>query len=62
MLAIETQLTSIGIRLLQLVKMEYERNLTLLRTQLDKKTLSKFWTKGKAISLDEPIAFALEET
>jgi non-specific serine/threonine protein kinase len=60
MAAVETQLVSIGIRLLPVDKMEHERNLTLLRTQLDEKILNKFWAKGKAMSLDEAIAFALE--
>jgi hypothetical protein len=42
--------------------MEYERNLAHLRTELDEKILNKFWAKGKAMSLDDVIAFALEET
>jgi hypothetical protein len=42
-------------------KVEYERNLTLLRTQLDEKVFNKFWAKGHAISFEEAIAFALEE-
>jgi predicted ATPase/DNA-binding SARP family transcriptional activator len=61
MAAVETQLSSIGIRLLFMDKIEYERNLTLLRTQLDQKIFHKFWAKGKTMSLDEAIAFALEE-
>jgi len=60
--AVETQLTSIGIRLLFVDKMEYERNLALLRTTLDEKILNKFWAKGKTMSLDDAIVFALEET
>jgi len=60
--AVETQLTSIGIRLLFVDKMEYERNLALLRTKLDEKILNKFWTIGKTMSLDDAIVFALEET
>jgi predicted ATPase/DNA-binding SARP family transcriptional activator len=62
MAAVESQLTLIGIQLLFVDKMEYERNLALLRTQLDEKILNKFWAKGKAISLQQIIAFALEET
>jgi len=60
--AVETQLTSIGIRLLFLDKLEYERNLALVREQLEEKTLAKFWAKGTAMSLEQAIAFALEET
>jgi non-specific serine/threonine protein kinase len=59
---VETQLSSLGIRLLQVDQMEYEHNLALLRAELDEKTLTKFWAKGKAMSLDDAIAFALQET
>jgi tetratricopeptide (TPR) repeat protein len=52
---------AIGIRLLYVDKLEYERNLAFLRTQLDEKNFNKFWAKGKAMSLDEAIAFALDE-
>ena len=61
MAAVETQLTLIGIRLLYIDKLEYERNLGQLRTRLDEKTFAKFWAKGKAVSLDKAVAFALEE-
>ena len=61
MAAVETQLTSIGIRLLYMDKMEYERNLDLLRAKLDEKILNKFWAKGKAMSFEQAIAIALEE-
>jgi predicted ATPase len=59
---VETQLASMGMRLLPVDKMEYERNLAVLRAKLDEKTLSRFWTKGKGLSLDDAIVFALEET
>jgi tetratricopeptide (TPR) repeat protein len=61
MSAVETQLASMGIRLIYMDKMEYERNLTLLRKQLDEKVFNKFWAKGRDMSLDEATAFALEE-
>ena len=61
MAAVETQLTSIGIRLLYMDKKEYERNLALVREELDEKILNKFWAKGAAMSFDDAIAFALEE-
>jgi hypothetical protein len=60
--AVETQLATMGMRLLPVDKLEAERNLALLLTKLDEKTLNKFWAKGKAMSLDDAIAFALEET
>jgi tetratricopeptide (TPR) repeat protein len=62
MAAVETQLASMGMQLLPVDKMEYERNLAHLRTKLDEKTLTKFWAKGRGISLDDVIAFTLEET
>jgi tetratricopeptide (TPR) repeat protein len=61
MAAVDTQLALIGIKLLHVDQTEYERNLTLLRTELDEKTLSKFWRKGKRMSLEQAIALALEE-
>jgi non-specific serine/threonine protein kinase len=61
MSAVETQLNSIGIRLLFLDKLEYERNLALLRAKLEEKTLSKFWRRGERMSLEQALALALEE-
>jgi predicted ATPase/DNA-binding SARP family transcriptional activator len=60
--AVETQLTSIGIHLLYMDRLDYDRNLALLRAEFDGKTFTKFWAKGKRMSLDESIVFALEET
>jgi hypothetical protein len=33
-----------------------------LRANMDEKVLTKFWTKGREMSLEQAIAFALEET
>jgi tetratricopeptide (TPR) repeat protein len=60
--AVETQLAAMGMRLLPVDKLESERNLVLLLSKLDEKTLNKFWAKGKAMALDDAIAFALQET
>jgi len=62
MATVETQLTTIGIQLLSLDKMEYERNLILLSTHLNKKTLDKFWATGATISTEEAVKYALEES
>ena len=62
MAAVETQLPSIGIRLLYMDKMEYDRTLALLSAKLGEKTLATFWAKGKGMSLEQAIAFALVET
>jgi predicted ATPase/DNA-binding SARP family transcriptional activator len=61
MAAIEAQLFALGIRLLHIDGAEYERNLALLRAELDEKRLTISRAKGKEMSLDELIAFALEE-
>lgn len=55
MAAVETQLSSIGIRLLYMDKIEYERSLALLREQLDETMLAKFWAKGREMYLEEGI-------
>ena len=62
MASVETQLALIGIQLIYMDKKEYEHNLALLRAKLEEKTLAKFWAKGKAMSLEQAVAFALEET
>jgi len=62
MAAVETRLASIGVGLLYMDKLEYERNLALLHEKLDEKSLAKFWAKGKEMSFEDAIALALEET
>jgi predicted ATPase len=62
MSAVETQLSLLGIQLLYVDRMEYDRSLTLLREKLDEKAFAKSWTKGKGLTLGQAIAFAQEET
>jgi tetratricopeptide (TPR) repeat protein len=62
MAAVETQLAAMGMRLLPVDKMEYERNLAHLRAKMDKKAFIKFWAKGKRMSLEQAIVLALQET
>jgi non-specific serine/threonine protein kinase len=62
MAAVETQLAAMGMQLLPVDKREYERNLAQLRAQFDGRTLNKCWAKGKEISLEQAIAFALDGT
>jgi non-specific serine/threonine protein kinase len=59
--AVETQRASLGIRLLYMDKLEYDRKLTVLQTKLDQQALEKSWEKGNRMSLDQALAFALEE-
>lgn len=60
--AVESQLDSIGIPLLQLDQSELEQNLSSLHIHLDEHTLNKFQRKGKIMSIDEAMVFAIEET
>jgi predicted ATPase/DNA-binding SARP family transcriptional activator len=60
--AVDTQLAAMGMRLLPVDRMEYEHNLAQLRAQFDERTLNKFWAKGKVMSLEQAIAFALDGT
>jgi tetratricopeptide (TPR) repeat protein len=60
--AVETQLASLGIRLLYMDKMEYDRNLALVRAELDEQALRQFWGEGNNMSLAEAIRFALDDT
>lgn len=40
---------------------EYDNGVTALRSLLDEKTFEKFWMKGRAMTLERAIRFALEE-
>lgn len=50
------------IPLLPYDQQQYERNVSQLQRQFDKKTLSKFWAKGKAMTMGQAIEFALKES
>jgi predicted ATPase/DNA-binding SARP family transcriptional activator len=60
MSAVEAQSTAIGIRLSYMDKVEYDRNFALLLAKLDDKTFAKFWERGKKMSFDDAVKFALE--
>jgi non-specific serine/threonine protein kinase len=40
---------------------EYHNGVTVLRSQLDEKTLENFWMRGRTMTLERAIRFALEE-
>ena len=40
----------------------WERDVRALRAQLDSATLTAAWAAGRAMALDEAIAYALEES
>jgi tetratricopeptide (TPR) repeat protein len=62
MAAVETQLAALGMQLLPVDQMEYERNLAHLRANMNEKALTTFWARGKGMFLEEAIAFALKES
>jgi non-specific serine/threonine protein kinase len=57
--AVEAQLDSIGVRLSFVDRMEFEHNLTCLRGELDQETLSRFWAKGKMLTVEDAVQLAL---
>jgi tetratricopeptide (TPR) repeat protein len=59
---IEGRLAALSLPLYITDQVEFNRGISALRARLDEKTRAKFWTKGKTMSLDEAIAFALGET
>ena len=60
--AVSALLDDRTIRLLPTDRMEYERNISSLRSQLDLATLEKAWTKGAEMTMERALEFALEET
>jgi tetratricopeptide (TPR) repeat protein len=59
--AVQSLLHARTIRLLPTDRMEYERNVSSLRSQLDPATLEKAWTKGAEMTMERALEFALEE-
>jgi hypothetical protein len=59
--AVETQMVSMGITPMYMDRQEYNRNLALLRTKIDEKNLANLWTKGREMSLEEALDFALKK-
>jgi ATP/maltotriose-dependent transcriptional regulator MalT len=59
MAATEKQLAEIGTRLLVLDKMEYDRNLSVVRAGLDDKSLSTCLEEGREMTLEQAIGYAL---
>jgi predicted ATPase len=58
---VDTLLEFIHTSFLPFDQQQYERNVGRLRAQLDQKTFTKFWAKGKALSIEKAVALALEE-
>jgi non-specific serine/threonine protein kinase len=58
---VENQIQRTGSPFLFTDTVEYERCVSQLREGLDEKTLSAAWSKGRAITLEQGIEFALKE-
>ena len=43
-------------------KLEVDRNIATVRAQLDKATLAAAWADGRAMTLEQAVAYALDET
>jgi tetratricopeptide (TPR) repeat protein len=59
---IESRLAALSLPLYITDQVEFNRGVSALHARLDEKTYTKFWKKGKSMSFDEAIAFALGES
>jgi tetratricopeptide (TPR) repeat protein len=59
---IEDRLAALSLPLFITDQVEFNHGISTLHTRLDEKTYTKYWKKGKAMSFDEAIAFALGES
>jgi non-specific serine/threonine protein kinase len=58
--AVEALLGGRNIRLLPVDQIEFDRNVSSLRTQLDSATLHKIWVEGSAMTMEQAVEFALK--
>jgi tetratricopeptide (TPR) repeat protein len=58
---IEGRLSALSLPLYISDQVEFNRGISALRARLDEKTFTKFWTKGKAMTFEQAIAYALED-
>jgi non-specific serine/threonine protein kinase len=60
--AVDALLSSRNMRLVYMDRLERERNLLVLRDQLDPAALDEAWKTGAAMSMEQVTAFALQQT
>ncbi len=53
---------SVGIPLRPIARPEYERDVAAVRTQLDEASRQAAWAEGRAMTLEQAIAYALDPT
>jgi tetratricopeptide (TPR) repeat protein len=58
--AAETLREKINIAMTPQERMEYDREITDLRTNMDEKAFSSHWADGRAMTMEQAIEFALE--
>ena len=58
--AVDFLLRTFSASLLPIDQKAYERNIAILRSQLDETTFDVMWAEGSEMTMDEAIAFALE--
>jgi hypothetical protein len=59
---IEGRLAALSLPLYITDQVEFNHGISMLHARLDEKTYTKYLKKGKAMSFDKAIAFALGET
>ena len=58
--AVKTLLSAVNIRFLRVDRLEYERNLAMLGSQLDQESLEKAWAKGAIMTQEQAVELALD--
>jgi tetratricopeptide (TPR) repeat protein len=58
--AVDFLLRTFSASLLPIDEKAYERNIAILRSQIDETTFDVMWAEGSEMTMDEAIAFALE--
>jgi hypothetical protein len=59
--AVDALLGSSGLSLWPADRLDYDRNLTTARARLDEASFEAAWAAGRAMSMEEAIAYALED-
>ena len=59
--AAEALLESINTPMTPFERVEYDREVDDLRANMDEKNLARFWEKGKAMTMQQAIEYALEK-
>ncbi|HEY3311283.1 MAG TPA: BTAD domain-containing putative transcriptional regulator [Anaerolineales bacterium] len=59
--AVDGLLASSHLRLLRLDQIDYENCLVLIKDRMDSESLQQIWSRGKALSFDEALAYTLQK-